>query len=111
MFTEFKVAPVLAFAQTSTDPAATSAQTAERAPRVARGHRATSVASYRTPAQLELQRDRAEMHSGDVCDWAFDTENVGVEVDSGGTGFWVPLVAPDTRTGEEELRRAQLFLA
>ena len=60
--------------------------------------------------QLTLQRHLAAMRTSDMRDCAFDVENVRADVDSGGNGFWVRLIAPDTRSGEEVLRRARLLV-
>ena len=60
--------------------------------------------------QLTLQRHLAEMKGpAAMPDCAFDLDNVRVDVLPSGAGFWVRLIAPDTKTGEEVLRRAQLL--
>lgn len=138
MFIKLKLVPALALAVASLAPAASFAQVQERAPCILREHRVTTVVPYRTGEnlgkaavqrlrgasvfvqaepgltaewlQLELQRHLAGMRSSDMRDCAFDIEGVRVDIDSGGTGFWVRLIAPDTRRGEEVLRRARLLL-
>jgi hypothetical protein len=139
MFTKLKLVPALALALASLAPTASFAQAQEGAPCILREHRVTTVVPYRTAEQLgkaavqrlrgasvfvqaepgltaewlqlKLQRHLTAMRSSDMRDCAFDIENVRVDVDSGGTGFWVRLIAPDTERGEEVLRRARLLLA
>jgi hypothetical protein len=59
--------------------------------------------------QLSLQRHAAAM-KGAMPNCAFDLSGVRVDVASNGPGFWVRLVAPDTKSGEEVLRRAELLV-
>lgn len=60
--------------------------------------------------QLTLTRHLAEMKgSTSMHDCAFDMNDVRVDVTSAGPGFWVRLIAPDTKSGEEVLRRARLL--
>ena len=62
--------------------------------------------------QLNLQRHANAMQgSAAMADCAFDLSNLRVEVTSAGSGFWVRLIAPDTKSGEEVLRRAQLLVS
>jgi hypothetical protein len=62
--------------------------------------------------QLNLQRHVTAMQGpAAMPDCAFDLSNVRVEVTSAGSGFWVRLIAPDTKSGEEVLRRAQLLVS
>jgi len=62
--------------------------------------------------QLNLQSHTAAMQGpAAMPDCAFDLSNVRVEVTSAGSGFWVRLIAPDAKSGEEVLRRAQLLVS
>ena len=62
--------------------------------------------------QLNLQRHVTAMQGpAAMPDCAFDLSNVRVDVASAGSGFWVRLIAPDTKSGEELLRRAQLLVS
>jgi len=66
-----------------------------------------------TPEWLQLNFERhvaAMQGSSTMPDCAFDLEKVRVDVTSAGSGFWVRLIAPDTKSGEEVLRRAQLLV-
>ncbi len=61
--------------------------------------------------QLNFQRHLAALAGpATMPDCAFDIDKVRVDVTSAGPGFWVRLVAPDTKSGEEVLRRAQLLV-
>jgi hypothetical protein len=61
--------------------------------------------------QLTLSRHLAAMHGpAAMKDCAFEVEKVKVQVSSAGAGFVVKLVAPDTTTAKEVLRRAELLL-
>src|SRR5882757_1211734 len=61
--------------------------------------------------QLNLQRHLTAMQGpAAMPDCAFDLSNVRVDVTSAGSGFWVRLIAPDAKSGEEVLRRAQLLV-
>ena len=61
--------------------------------------------------QLKLQRQLAAMRgSASMPDCVFDLDKVRVRVESGGTGFWVRIIAADTQTGQEVLRRAELLV-
>ncbi len=61
--------------------------------------------------QLNFERHLAAMQGpATMPDCAFSLEKVRVDVTSAGPGFWVRLVAPDTKSGEELLRRAQLLV-
>jgi hypothetical protein len=61
--------------------------------------------------QLKLHRQLAAMRgSASMPDCVLALDNVRVRVDSGGTGYWVRIIAPDTRAGQEVLRRAELLL-
>jgi hypothetical protein len=61
--------------------------------------------------QLNLERHLALMQgSATMPDCVFGLEKVRIEVASAGSGFWVRLVAPNTSSGEEVLRRAQLLV-
>jgi hypothetical protein len=62
--------------------------------------------------QLNLERHMTAMQGpAAMPDCAFDLSNVRVEVTAAGSGFWVRLIAPDTKSGEEVLRRAQLLVS
>jgi hypothetical protein len=62
--------------------------------------------------QLQLERHLTEMKgAASMPDCAFDLSNVRVDVTSSGPGFLVRLTAPDTKTGEEVLRRVQLLVS
>jgi hypothetical protein len=62
--------------------------------------------------QLTLERRLGAMKGQPpMPDCAFDVENLRVEVVPAGPGFWVRLIAPDEKTGEEVLRRARLLVA
>jgi hypothetical protein len=50
------------------------------------------------------------MQSKDMANCPLDVAKVKVEVISGGSGFWVRLIAPDIATSKEVLRRAELML-
>jgi hypothetical protein len=61
--------------------------------------------------QLNFERHLTMMKAGSsMPDCAFGLEKVRIDVTSAGPGFWVRLVAPDNRSGEEVLRRAQLLV-
>jgi len=61
--------------------------------------------------QLNFERHLAVMKGpATMPDCAFALDKVRVDVTSAGSGFWVRLVAPDTASGEEVLRRAQLLV-
>jgi hypothetical protein len=60
--------------------------------------------------QLMLTRHLSEMNGAAAMpNCAFDVKDVRVDVTSAGPGFWVRLIAPDTKSGEEVLRRARLL--
>jgi hypothetical protein len=61
--------------------------------------------------QLNFERHLAAMQgSATMPDCAFGLEKARVDVTSAGAGFWVRLVAPNTASGEEVLRRAELLV-
>jgi hypothetical protein len=61
--------------------------------------------------QLNLERHLAALTGpAAMPDCAFDIDNVRLDVTAAGSGYWVRLIAPDTKSGEEVLRRAQLLL-
>jgi len=61
--------------------------------------------------QLNLERHLAMMEdAADMPDCALGLEKVRVEVASAGSGYWVRLIAPDTTSGEEVLRRVELLV-
>jgi hypothetical protein len=61
--------------------------------------------------QLNFERHLAAMQGpAAMPDCAFDLAKVRVEVTSAGSGFWVRLIAPDTTSGEEVLRRVELLV-
>jgi hypothetical protein len=60
--------------------------------------------------QLTLERHLAEMKGpAAMPDCAFDLTNVHIDVAPAGAGFWVRLIAPDAKSGEEVLRRVRLL--
>jgi hypothetical protein len=60
--------------------------------------------------QLTLQHHVAEMQgSATMPDCVFALSNVRVDVASAGPGFWVRLIGPDSKTGQEIFRRAELL--
>lgn len=59
--------------------------------------------------RLSLARQIAAMPAG-MRDCAFDVKDVEVRVGSAGPGFEVKLIAPDSKKGEEVLRRARLLV-
>jgi hypothetical protein len=62
--------------------------------------------------ELELRRHLAAMRgAATMADCPLDLDGVHVRVDSRGPGFVVTLVAKDSSTAEEILRRARLLLA
>src|SRR5882672_9015272 len=62
--------------------------------------------------QLNLSRHVTEMQGpATMRDCAFDLDSVHVDVSSAGSGFLVRLIAPDSKTGQEVLRRAQLLVS
>jgi hypothetical protein len=60
--------------------------------------------------QLTFERHFVAMKGSAMPDCAFGVEKVRVDVSSIGPGFWVRLVAPDAKSGEEVLRRAELLV-
>jgi hypothetical protein len=61
--------------------------------------------------QLNLERHLAAMQGpATMPDCALSLEKVRIDVTSAGAGYWVRIVAPDTKSGEEVLRRAQLLV-
>jgi hypothetical protein len=59
---------------------------------------------------LNLSRHIAAMQGPTVMkDCVLDIDKLQVEVSSAGPGFRVRLIAPDAKTGQEVLRRAQLL--
>ncbi len=61
--------------------------------------------------QLTLQREFARSsNAGGVNACSFNS-NVRIEVVSGGTGFWVRLIAPDAKEGARVLERAKELAA
>jgi hypothetical protein len=62
--------------------------------------------------QLTLERHLTEMKGpATMPDCAFDMNDVRIEVTPAGPGFSVRLIAPDTKSGQEVLRRAQLLVS
>jgi hypothetical protein len=61
--------------------------------------------------QLTLEQHLGQMKGGSAAmtDCAVDG-NVRVEVTPAGSGYWVRLIAPDSKSGEEVLRRARLLV-
>ncbi|WP_394827341.1 hypothetical protein [Pendulispora albinea] len=119
-------------------PAASYADTGAQKPCVFHEHRPVSVSPYRIEERvgrtsfrvlrgaevyvqaepgltaewlrLKMTRHLAEKHPS-MPDCALDVASVRVEVESAGAGFKVRIIAPDTATGEEVLRRARLLVA
>lgn len=60
--------------------------------------------------QLELRRHLGAMKATNMVDCVFDIDGVGVDVATGGSGFWVTLRASTPQDAREVLRRAQLLL-
>jgi hypothetical protein len=60
--------------------------------------------------ETEFRKHLAAMQSKDMANCPLDVAKVKVEVVSGGSGFWVRLIAPDIATSKEVLRRAELML-
>lgn len=59
---------------------------------------------------LDLQRHVAAMQGPtSMNDCVLDIDKLQVQVGSAGPGFWVRLIAPDAKAGQEVLRRAQLL--
>ena len=133
----FKTLSAAVLAASLVVPAASLADT-NRAPCVFNEHSVTSVTPYRVQErvgrgtvtrlkgaqvyvraepgltaewlQLTLSRHLATMQGpATMKDCAFEVENVKVQVKSAGAGFVVRLVAPDTTTAKEVLRRAELL--
>ena len=52
----------------------------------------------------------AAMSSKDMRDCPLDVAKLRVQVESGGAGFWVRLIAPHDAAAREVLRRAELLL-
>jgi len=134
-----KLIAISALAITAAIPTLASAADFAAAPCLLGEHRVTSVTPYRVEEhigkatftrlqganifilaepgltaewlQLTLSRQIAEMRGpATMRDCAFDVDDVGVQVDSTGTGFSVRLIARDTDKAEEVLRRARLLL-
>jgi hypothetical protein len=120
-------------------PAVVIAAPSSASPCVLREHPVVSVVPYKVEehigknviqrvrgAQIYLQAERGvtpewlqlnfEQHlaamRGPVAmpDCVFDVDKVKVDVVSAGTGYWVRLIAPNTESGEEVLRRAELLV-
>jgi hypothetical protein len=133
----FKMLSAALLAASLLVPAASLADTS-RAPCIFKEHSVTSVTPYRVQErvgrgtvtrlkgaqvyvraepgltkewlQLTLTRHLAAMQGpAAMKDCAFEVEKVKVEVNSAGAGFVVRLVAPDTSTAKEVLRRAELL--
>ena len=134
-----KLIVISALAITAAIPTLASAADFAAAPCLLREHRVSAVTPYRVEEhigkatftrlrganvfilaepgltaewlQLTLSRHIAEMRgSATMRDCPFDVDDVGVQVDSAGTGFSVRLIARDTDKAEEVLRRAHLLL-
>lgn len=134
-----KLVPALSLLAFLLVPATSFARTNDRAPCILQEHRITTVTPYRINEQhgrasvqrlrgasifvqaepgltgewlqLKLQRQLAAMRgSASMPDCVFDLDKVRVRVESGGTGFWVRIIAADTQTGQEVLRRAELLV-
>ena len=60
--------------------------------------------------ERQLRQHLVAMGSTEMANCPLDVAKVTVKVESGGTGFWVRLIASDAKTGQEVLRRAQLML-
>jgi hypothetical protein len=60
--------------------------------------------------ERQLKQHLAAMGSTEMPNCPLDVSAVRVKVESGGSGYWVRLIAPDAKTGQEVLRRAQLLL-
>jgi len=138
MFKQSKVMAVMALALAFGVPATSMAKApaAPNAPCVFHAHRVTKVTPYRAqlyvgrgtvlrganlfvPAERGLTAEWLEkqvrshlaaMESKGMPNCPLDVAKVQVKVISGGPGFWVRLIAPDTATGREVLRRAELML-
>lgn len=139
MFNKLKLVPALSLIAAMLVPATSFARTNDRAPCILQEHHVTKVTPYRINEQygkasvqrlrgasifvqaepgltgewlqLKLQRQLAAMRgSASMPDCVFDLDKVRVRVESGGTGFWVRIIAADTQTGQEVLRRAELLV-
>jgi hypothetical protein len=60
--------------------------------------------------QLTLQREFAKGNGNGANACSFNN-NLRIEVISGGSGFWVRLIAPDAKEGAKVLERARELLA
>ena len=60
--------------------------------------------------EQELVEHLAAMGSKSMRDCPLDMAKIRVKVEPGGAGYWVRLIAPDTTSAREVLRRAELLL-
>lgn len=117
-------------------PGAAFAGTSNRPPCILNEHRVTTVKPYKVEErvgrstfqrlrgaqvyvvaepgltrewlQLKLSQHLGQMRQANMRDCAFDLADVRVDVDSAGGGFWVKLIAKDSDSAKEVLRRASL---
>ena len=133
-----KILPVLALMVAFGVPATSVAKAPEKSSISCafHAHRVTKVTPYRAPLfvgrgsvlrgaslfvqaepgltaewlETELRSHLAAMRSKGMRNCPLDIAKISVRIDSGGAGFWVRLIAPDTATAREVLRRAELVL-
>lgn len=56
--------------------------------------------------ERQMKLHLASMRSAEMRDCPLDMAKLRVRVESGGAGFWIRLIAPNTQAGKEVLRRA-----